>query len=188
MKKYPITTAVLFITLICFLGKSLISYETFGLHSLLSNNFKVVQLLTYPLLHGNILHLAINLLMFYVFSKPIEKKIGSFKTLLIFIFLSISTGLYFILSNITGSCLIGMSGVCYGLMAYYAMIKPNTKFNLFFLYKVNIKYLVVIVVIIESILLFFNKSIAHDVHLIGVLFGLILSILWQNTHVRIAER
>ena len=188
MKKYPITTIILLISLICFIAKSLISYENFGLHSLLSDNFKIIQLFTYPLLHGNILHLGINLLMFYVFSKPIERKIGSFKTLLIFIFLSVSTGLYFILSNITGGCLIGMSGICYGLMAYYAMIKPSTKFNLFFLYKVNIKYLVVVVVIIESILLFFNKSIAHDVHLIGVIFGLLLSILWKNTRVRIAER
>ena len=176
MKKYPITIIILFTTLICFLSKSLISYDTFGLHSLLSNNFKVVQLLTYPLLHGNILHLGINLLMFYVFSKPIEKKIGSFRYIILYLSLSILTGIYFIYSNITYNSLVGLSGICFGLMCYFMILFPKSKLTIMFLFNIKTEFVVILLILVECVLLFFNKHIAHDVHLIGCLIGLIASI------------
>ncbi|WP_419393927.1 rhomboid family intramembrane serine protease [Cytobacillus praedii] len=128
IRVYPITTAVLFIcavlTSIALIGGHdaetrliLGAYEKQKV-----NEGQIWRLLTYSLGHMSFLHFLINIPFLLLLSRPLENLLGSKFFLIIYIFLSIFTGLIIHFFSNYPVPLAGSSGVGYGLMGLYIFL------------------------------------------------------------------
>ena len=78
---------------------------------------------------------------------------------------------------------VGASGAIYGLLLGFGMLFPNAEFRLLFFpfVPVKAKWLVIIFGVIELLTgLNGGDNIAHFAHLGGMLFGLILILIWKK--------
>ncbi len=77
---------------------------------------------------------------------------------------------------------VGASGSIYGLLLAFGMLFPNSRIYIYFLFPMKAKWFVVIFGIIELLSGIFSTGdgIAHFAHLGGMIFGLILILLWQK--------
>ena len=77
---------------------------------------------------------------------------------------------------------VGASGSVYGLLLAFGMLFPNSMIYIYFLFPMKAKWFVLIFGLIELAAGIFSSGdcIAHFAHLGGMIFGLLLIILWQN--------
>lgn len=78
--------------------------------------------------------------------------------------------------------IIGASGAIFGVLLAFGMLFPNSKIYIYFLLPIKAKWFVIIYGALE---LFFGVSgsiddVAHFAHLGGMLFGIILILLWRR--------
>jgi len=75
---------------------------------------------------------------------------------------------------------VGASGAVYGILLAFGMTFPNEKILLYFAIPIKAKYLVMGFIVIELISGFaVNDTVAHFAHLGGMLFGLVLILIWR---------
>lgn len=78
---------------------------------------------------------------------------------------------------------VGASGAIYGLLLAFGMTFPNVIIYVYFAIPMKAKYLIMIFVGIELVMGLMNRSgdnVAHFAHLGGMLFGLILILIWRK--------
>jgi len=77
---------------------------------------------------------------------------------------------------------VGASGSIYGLLLAFGMLFPNTMIYLYFFIPMKAKWFVIIFGVIELVSGIFGSGdgIAHFAHLGGMIFGLLLILLWQK--------
>jgi membrane associated rhomboid family serine protease len=78
---------------------------------------------------------------------------------------------------------VGASGSVFGLLLAFGMMFPNSLIYLYFLFPMKAKWLVIGYGVLELVLGIANRSgdnIAHFAHLGGMLFGIILILLWRK--------
>lgn len=78
--------------------------------------------------------------------------------------------------------IIGASGAVFGLLLAFGMMYPNSEIYVYFLLPIKAKYFVIIYGAIELLYGVMGSSdgVAHFAHLGGMLFGLILILLWRK--------
>lgn len=78
--------------------------------------------------------------------------------------------------------MVGASGAVYGLLLAFGMLFPNSLIYIYFLIPVKAKWFVIIYGGIEVLYCIFASSdgIAHIAHLGGMIFGLLLILLWRK--------
>jgi len=111
-------------------------------------------LITVMLLHGGIFHLFVNMLTFYFFGTPVEKIIGSKKTVIFYLLSGIFASIVYVISRnimwlIHGSTLpgggevfmpaVGASGAVIAFVGMVAMLYPRSDVLLFFVIPMKIK-------------------------------------------------
>jgi membrane associated rhomboid family serine protease len=147
-----------------------------------NHSFKPYQLVTHLFAHGDIGHIAFNMLNLYMFGSILEKIWGP-KRFFIFYF---ACGLAAALAQMamqTGG--IGASGAVMGLFAAYAYLFPNTELFLFILpIPIKAKYMVAIMVALDLFGAFnpVPTGIGHWAHLGGLVMGFILVLIWNKTN------
>ena len=85
--------------------------------------------------------------------------------------------------NILATPTVGASGAIYGLLLGFGMLYPNLMLTLVFPpISLKAKWFVIIFAVIELVtgVLGTNDGVAHFAHLGGMLFGLILVLLWKK--------
>src|SRR5437773_5798061 len=60
--------------------------DIFGLHYFASGKFKIWQPITYMFMHANFMHIALNMLVLWMFGSPVESVWGGKKFLQYYIF------------------------------------------------------------------------------------------------------
>jgi membrane associated rhomboid family serine protease len=77
---------------------------------------------------------------------------------------------------------VGASGAIYGLLLAFGMLFPNSIIYIYFAFPLKAKYFVMFYAALELYMGISNHSdnIAHFAHLGGMLFGLILILLWRK--------
>lgn len=147
-------------------------------------------LFTYAFLHGNFLHILVNMLAIYFVGRIIEATVGS-KNLLKIYFVCILFGAFawLVLSQLNqGShpILIGASAAGFGLMTFFCLLFPEKPITvlLFFIIPITMKpkWILRGMIAIESFLYIFyelpGKSfIASSGHLGGILGGWIMYLI-----------
>jgi hypothetical protein len=131
---------------------------------------------TYLFLHGNFMHLFMNMLMLWMFGMEVENTWGSKKFLAFYFACGIAAGI----SNLLVAPIftdpaptIGASGAIYAVLVAFAMLFPDRYVYFYFFIPVKAKYLMIFLIALE---VFYGVTgstdgIAHMAHLGGAVLG-----------------
>ncbi len=163
-------------------GRWLIDW--FGLHpSEVFSRLHLWQFVTYMFLHGDFIHILINMFILWMIGGEVERRWGSKEFFKYYIICGVGAGFFHLLFNQTSSVpVVGASGAIYGILVAFAMIYPDRMVILFpFPIPIKAKYLAMIFVLVEaSFGLLGQSGVAHFAHLGGMLVGfLYLKFGWK---------
>ena len=125
------TMSIIILNILIFIGSFFLSNQTFtSLINYPSDIFSLrfYSLITSGFLHANLAHLIGNLVGIFIFGRVVERKLGLFKTFLVYFGALIISGLFsslihlFIIGDNTGG--LGASGALMGLVATAILIDP----------------------------------------------------------------
>lgn len=179
-----------------------------GLHFFKASDFRAYQLITYMFMHGNFEHLFFNMFALWMFGNTLENIWGSKRFLWFYMLCGIGAGLcqevvqyiqytttlaQYDNVNFGGGQVISManylnmlntvgaSGAIYGLLLAFGMMFPNSMIYLYFFVPIKAKWFVIGYAVIELVSGFIGGgNVAHFAHLGGMLFGLILILVWKK--------
>ena len=186
----PAVKNLLIINIIVFLGTELIGdpmYQLFALFPIGSRFFRWWQFITHMFMHGNFMHIFFNMWSLFVFGPLLERLWGSKKFLIFYFVCGLGAALCHELVQLTQPLsnipTVGASGAIYGLLLGFGMLYPNYVLTLVFPpVSLKAKWFVIIFAGIELLtgILGTNDGVAHFAHLGGMLFGLILILIWKK--------
>jgi membrane associated rhomboid family serine protease len=120
------------VTSFALIPHELIEVRVFAGQALVTNDAvavpEVVTLLTYMFLHGDMLHLAGNLLFLWVFGDNVEDACGHFGFAVLYLACGVLAGLTHVVMQPTSVApLIGSSGAVAGVIAAYLVLHPKVR-------------------------------------------------------------
>jgi membrane associated rhomboid family serine protease len=133
---------------------------------------------SYMLLHGGLFHLLANSIALFVFGPPVERRMGSSRFLLYYVYCGLGAAvLSLVLAAVMPiSPFIGASGAVLGVAVAFARFYPDAELVLFPI-PIPIKAKVLVwlfaAMAVLGALLGSGDGIAHIAHLGGLLFGLL---------------
>lgn len=166
-------------------GNALIKW--FGLHpAYIFKYFFIWQFITYMFLHGDFLHILLNMFILWMFGCEVERNWGSREFLKYYFICGIGAGLFHLVFNLSSAIpVVGASGAIYGILIAFAMLFPDRPIIIFpFFIPLKAKYWVIV---FGSLALLFGildggDGIAHFAHLGGMVIGfLYLKFGWKLT-------
>lgn len=186
----PAVKNLLIINIIVFFGTELIGdpmYQLFALFPIGSPFFRWWQFVTHMFMHGSFMHIFFNMWSLFVFGPLLERLWGS-KKFLIFYFVcglgaALCHELVLLSQPLSNIPTVGASGAIYGLLLGFGMLYPNYVLTLVFPpVSLKAKWFVIIFAAIELLtgILGTHDGVAHFAHLGGMLFGLILILIWKK--------
>ena len=131
--------------------------------------------LTYMFLHGDLMHLAVNMLILFFFGPPLEGRWGEREFLRFYAICGLGGVAlsYLFLPNMV----IGASAAMYGVMLAFAMNWPDAPIYVWGIFPVKAKYLVGFFFVLSLLSAFQSSSgsagggVAHFAHLGGLIAG-----------------
>ncbi len=164
-----------------------------------SEHFQPFQIATHMFMHGDLMHLAFNMLSLYMFGPMVEAVWGHKRFLFYYLFCGV--GSYFLHLGVQwwelseqgfdptmwNGPMLGASGAIFGIYVAFACLFPNQVISLLFPpVSLKAKYFVPIMAGLE---LFYgvrgySTGIAHFAHLGGAVFGFILIMIWYKGRLR----
>jgi len=148
--------------------------ETFGLIPAKVAQGEIWRLFTYQFLHGGVWHIAINMLMLWMFGSELEERWGQRFFLKYYFLCAVAGGaVYTLVRWGTWVPSVGASGAIYGILMAYGMWFPNREVYIWFLLPIRVRYLVLFLIAFEFLqsLPQAGSGIAHAAHLGGMAFG-----------------
>jgi len=200
----PVVKNLIVINAIILIATMLIGdsmYQYFALFPFESPLFKPYQMITHMFMHGGIWHLFFNMYTLFIFGSVLERIWGSRKFLIFYFVTGLGAALChnlvlsieisslnaaqetFKAMSIMRTPTVGASGAIYGVLLGYGMLFPNNVLQLIFPpVALKAKWFVVIFAAIELLtgITGVGGGIAHFAHLGGMLFGLILILIWKK--------
>ena len=137
-------------------------------------HFEIWRLLTYQFLHAGAWHVALNMLMLWMFGSELEQRWGGSFFLKYYLVCGLGGGLIYTLVRAgTGDPTVGASGAIFGVLMAYGMWFPNRVVLLGFLFPVRVRHVIVFLIVIELLqgVESTGDGIAHAAHLGGMAFG-----------------
>lgn len=157
--------------------------------SYLVSGSKMYTLFTSLFLHGDVLHILMNMLFLLLIGIPFEHRIGRKAFSLLYFSTGISASLFFSVFE-WGShvMLIGASGAIFGLLGAFAALYPRDKvvmplpFPIIFFVRMPVILAALVFASIETLYTFSNISdgIAHTAHIGGLISGILLAKLMKK--------
>ena len=167
------------------------TYEQFvAAYPRLAAPFQAWQLLTYGFLHGDIIHIAFNMFMLWMFGRELELLMGSKRFLIYFLTCVVGAGVVqLIVAGMQGSIYptVGASGGVFGLLLAFGMTFPNRMImRMFPPIPMKAKYMVIVFGLLELYLGISGNApgVANFAHLGGMLFGFLLLRYWAQSRRR----
>ena len=212
VKHLLIINAILFLATFTLNRFNIDLSDYLGLHFFLAKDFMPYQLLTYMFMHANFEHIFFNMFALWMFGNTLENIWGSKRFLLFYIVCGLGAGIcqevvqfidfgmrtdwkgLAVLNDGMREVLntwntVGASGAVYGLLLAFGMLFPNSRIYLYFLVPIKAKWFIIGYAVIELLSGFFSSgNVAHFAHLGGMLFGLILILIWKKKGKLYGER
>lgn len=179
--------------------------DLFGLHFWEGHKFQIWQPVTYMFLHGGFSHLFFNMFALWMFGRILEYDMGSRRFLTYYLICGVGAGLcnlavnwfefqHFISEGYPITMVrqqwadhvvtIGASGAVFGVLLAFGMFHPNDRIMLLIPpIPMKAKWFVVAYGVLELFLgvTQTGSNIAHFAHVGGMLFGLLLLVLWKRS-------
>ena len=155
----------------------------FGLIPARVARFEIWRLFTYQFLHGGVWHLAINMLMLWMFGSELEQRWGRRFFLRYYLLCAVGGGLtYAGVRYGTWIPSVGASGAIYGILMAYAMWFPNRIVLLAFLFPLRVRHVIVFLILVELLQAIeaTGAGIAYAAHLGGMAFGYVYLRWWGS--------
>ena len=136
-------------------------------------------------LHGNVLHLAPNILFLFIFGKDVEASLGPGRYLSFYLAVGVGANLvYLLFAPFSTVPLIGASGAIAGVMAAHFSLVPGVRLtNLFIIVWILLQFVYAIFASIFSVV--GQTGMAWWAHVGGFLIGLVLIRLLAPRGVRL---
>jgi membrane associated rhomboid family serine protease len=141
-------------------------------------------LLTSMFLHGDILHLLLNMLVFLFVGYDCERAIGSSRFLAFYLLSGIVAGLFHaFLDSASYTPTIGASGAIFGVLAAYATLFPFRRVIAFFGFiPIPLPAIIFVFLLVVMETAYFVSGglpyVAHTAHLGGFISGVFLALLF----------
>ena len=133
------------------------------------------QPVTYMFVHGDFWHVAINMLVLFLFGSELETIWGRQGFIKYYLITGVGSGLVWLVFQSFASApayLIGASGAVYGILTAYGLMFPNRIVYIYFLFPVRVKWFVIILGAVAFFSSLGNHSnISHLTHLSGMIIG-----------------
>lgn len=161
--------AILIVTLVLYAAGNPASL---ALWPIPSPEFRPWQLVTYALLHGNAIHLAINLLALLSFGPALERAWGSRRFLACYALAAAFGGA--LQALVTERPVVGASAALFGLFAAWTVDNPHRRVVSIVPWPLEAWQLLLLYVNLTTLALAFGwlTGVAHVAHLGGVAVGL----------------
>ena len=135
---------------------------------------RIWQLVTYMFLHGGIWHLALNMLVLWMFGIELERLWGTRAFLRYYFISGIGAGFFAFLTFSTP--VLGASGAIYGLLLAFGLLFPQRIIYLYAIIPMRAKYFVLLIIGVSLLsgmsgAFGADDGIAHFVHLGGAVVG-----------------
>ncbi len=208
VKNLLIINALLYLGMVAASRFNMDLNDILGLHFFMASDFKPFQIITYMFMHGSFGHLFFNMFALWMFGNVLENVWGAKRFLLFYLICGIGAGLtqelvQYIQYSVSLSqydrvnlgdaivsmseylnmmTTVGASGAVYGILLAFGMMFPNSLIYLYFAIPIKAKWFVIAYAAIElfSGLAMPGDHVAHFAHLGGMLFGLILILVWRK--------
>ncbi len=151
------------------------------------------RLITSMFLHGDVIHLFLNMFALFIFGPDVERVLGRLKYLILYFASGIAASYahaYFILTFYPAKQLllvpsIGASGAIFGVMAAYAILFPLRRLFIFMGFPI-IAPAIVAIFIMAALQFFYAvlapfSQVAYAAHLGGFIAGLIITLIYKPT-------
>jgi membrane associated rhomboid family serine protease len=159
-----------------------------------SEQFQPWQMITHMFMHGNIMHLAFNMIGIYFFGSMVEMIWNPQRFLLYYFLCGIGAWALHLgvqwweytqlgLDPLESPPMLGASGAVFGIMVAFAYHFPNQEIRLMFPpIAMRAKYFVPIMAVLELIYgtQRISNGIAHFAHLGGALVGFLIVLYWSR--------
>jgi len=159
--------------------------ETYGLVPFeIVGGKNLLSLITSMFLHADILHLGLNMFFLLVSGDAVERELGSFRFLALYIAFGVIAGLFHsYLNSASVIPTIGASGAIFGVLAAFAILFPfRWLLKLFGFIPIPLPAIlfVFITILIETAYVSSGvvESVAHTAHMGGFLAGVFLILLF----------
>ena len=148
--------------------------------------FHSYQLITYMFLHAGLGHLFGNMFALWMFGRTLEHEIGSKRFLIYYLVCGVGAAL--IQRGIASIfnedlTLLGASGAVMGLLLAFGLMHPNNVIYVMPLpFPIKAKWFVIGYAVLELVLgsSGLSTGIAHFAHIGGMLWGLVLLLVWKK--------
>ena len=144
------------------------------------------QLITHAFLHGNLLHLAVNMVALWFTGPLIEELLGPVRYLALYLGGAVVGGILQTLATPGSVDLVGASGSVCALLVGFGTLFPNLQITalIFFVIPVNMKASTLGWLVIVGSLLFWafgiERQIGHLAHLGGGIAGFLICFLYKK--------
>jgi membrane associated rhomboid family serine protease len=160
-------------------GTSRVLVEDYGyLPSVLesSNPSDYLRLITHMFLHGNYVHLIVNMIVFWSFGRGLEPVMGAFRFTLLYLVAGVLAALgHGLINEQANVILIGASGAIAGVVGAAAVAAPRMPV-IFVIFPMPLWLAVIGIVVLHILAIAFDwePDIAWYAHLVGMAAGAIL--------------
>lgn len=154
-----------------------------------------ITLLTYMFLHGNILHLAGNMIFLWVFGDNVEDSMGHLRFLFFYLLCGVFAGLtHALVSNTSDVPMIGASGAVAGVIAAYLMLHPNVRVWVLAFFRIPLRvsagFALIVWIVLQIISVIFDdgSGTAWWAHIGGLIAGAVLILFMRAPGVPLFDR
>lgn len=147
------------------------------------NRLWVWQILTYAVLHGDVSHLFLNLLMLAFIGSDLESLWGTRRFVQFSLICSIVAGVMYLLLQVLvlgqlGRPMVGASGAIFGMLTAYGILFSERQLLFMMVFPMKAKYFVLVLAAMELMMLIFSPGggLSAIAHLSGMGAGFVT--LW----------
>ena len=154
-----------------------------------------LTLLTYMFLHGNILHLAGNMIFLWVFGDNVEDAMGHVRFLFFYLLCGVFAGVaHAVMQQGSDVPMIGASGAVAGVIAAYLMLHPNVRVWILALFRIPLRvsagFALAVWIALQIISVIFDQGsgTAWWAHIGGLVAGAVLILFMRKPGIRLFDR
>ncbi|MCZ4091657.1 rhomboid family intramembrane serine protease [Sinorhizobium psoraleae] len=150
---------------------------------------------TYSFLHGDFMHLAMNMLFLWVFGDNVEDALGHFRFLVVYLLCAAAGALaHGLLDPASEAPLIGASGAISGVVAAYFLLHPKVRVWVLVLFRIPLPLPAAIplafwigqqffMLVVDS-----GSGVSWSAHVGGIVAGLLLVVILRRRGVPLFDR